>query len=387
MKRNMILLGVMIILLEVVSCKSNDVATLTSIQITPNKVLGTYDLSNDVEKEFEMIPLETNDSCLIGHIQRIIFQNNKYYILDNNHTITIFDNTGKFNSALNKQGRAPGEHKSIRDFVVIEDNIWIYDEINQSLSCFDSKFNKRDEYKVKTTFNNITNIGDIIYGAGKWLGYEPENYQILQYDTRNKKITQYLEYPAQKQQYIAFGKKDQLASTLNTCLFIQPYCDTIFELSNGGISPKYRYNFSERFLDKRFTEFEDALKAQQNKMIIGIEGIYQTNASIIILYVDQQEGRFAIYNKNTGTCNVYDYQFQNSRLGNLKTMSVSFTPSNEIITTYEAHNLINYSQNIFDKTKFQNREELQKIEGIIKNLKEDDNPIIFKYKLKEDSKL
>lgn len=390
MKKSTILLGFILIILEVVvvvSCKSSDAPLLASIQITPDKVLGAYDLANDVETTFDIIPLETNDSCLVGNIQRIIFQNNKYYILDNNHTITIFDNTGKFNSVFNKRGRAPGEYKSIRDFVVIEDNIWIYDEINQSLSCFDSKFNKKDEYKVKTTFNNIANIGDIIYGAGKWLGYEPENFQVLEYDTRNKKITQHLEYPAQNQQYIAFGKKDQLASTLSNCLFIQPYCDTIFELIDGTVIPKYQYNFSERFIDKRFTEFEEALKAQQNKMIIGIEGIYQTDKSVIILYVDQQDGRFAIYNKNSETCNVYDYQLKNSRLGNLKTMSISFTPNNEIITTYEAHNLLNYSQNIFDKNKFQNIEDLQKIECIIKGLKEDDNPIIFKYKIKEDSKL
>ena len=42
---------------------------------------------------------------------------------------------------------------------------------------------------------------------------------------------------------------------------------------------------------------------------------------------------------------------------------------------------------IFDKNKFQRTEDLQQIEKIIENLKDDDNPVIFKYKLKEDSKL
>lgn len=387
MKRSTILLGIMTIMLVISSCSSNTQTPLTSIHIIPNKILGNYDLADDVELSFDMIPLETNDSCLLGNIQRIIYQNNKYYILDDNHTITIFDTTGNFNRALNKQGRAPGEYKSIRDFVVIGDNIWIYDEVNQSISCFDSNFNKTDELKVQTTFNNIANVENTIYCAGKWLGYESKNFQILQYNTENKKTAQFMEYPAQNQKYIAFGKKDQLAPSLNNCLFIQPYCDTIFELVNGTIVPKYQYNFSERFIDKRFVEFEEALKAQQNKMIMGIEGIYQTQSSIIIFYVDQQDGRFAIYNKKSGDCNVYDYQFKNSRLGDLKTMAINFTPNQELITIYGAHNLRTYTQEIFDKNKFQRTEDLQQIENIIKNLKDDDNPVIFKYRLKEDSKL
>lgn len=70
-------------------------------------------------------------------------------------------------------------------------------------------------------------------------------------------------------------------------------------------------------------------------MIIGVSAIYQTRASILILYAEP-EYKFAIYNKETGITNVYYLPFVNSNLGNLRTIRVEFTNNQEIIAIYSA---------------------------------------------------
>lgn len=116
-------------------------------------------------------------------------------------------------------------------------------------------------------------------------------------------------------------------------------------------------------------------------MIIGVSAIYQTPASILILYAEP-EYKFAIYNKETGITNVYFVQFVNSYLGNLGTMRMEFTDNREIITTYSAADKPSFIQ---DRVK--NPGDRQKIENVFVGLAEDSNPVVLKYKLKKNSKL
>lgn len=367
------------------SCSSRSSSALKEIVIDPSHTLGFYDLAEDVEPEFDIFALETTDSCLVGGICRTIYTNDLYYILDNNSVIFIFNPQGKFVSKLDKIGRAPDEYIHIRDFTVIGENIWIYDEIRRKLSCYDKNLDKIEDVEMNIV-NKITCAGENIYGAGVWFGIDKENFQIIEYNTLNKEIKKLIPY-SQNYDQNEFAKNpyipyiiNQLAPLADSCLFIQPYCDTLFQLGHGTVTPRYKYRFTERFVDKRLTvdEWEEECK---KSMIIGVSAIYQTPASILILYAEP-EYKFAIYNKETGITNVYFSQFVNSYLGNLGTMRMEFTDNREIITTYSAADKPSFIQ---DRVK--NPGDRQKIENVFVGLAEDSNPVVLKYKLKKNSKL
>ena len=65
--------------------------------------------SGDIFKTISFIPLETNDTCLLGTASRIIYKNAIYYIKSNNR-IYLFDDKGDIIRIINRHGDGPEEY-------------------------------------------------------------------------------------------------------------------------------------------------------------------------------------------------------------------------------------------------------------------------------------
>jgi hypothetical protein len=101
------------------------------------------------------IYLETNDSCLIGRVNKIVKSNGNYYILSDDRNIDMFDDDGSFISRLNKLGGGPGEYADIGDFNIVD----IYDESEIWICDFD----KIKRYKLNPA-NRVWNfISDLSF--------------------------------------------------------------------------------------------------------------------------------------------------------------------------------------------------------------------------------
>lgn len=89
------------------------------------------------------IPLQTTDDCLLAGIDRIIFQNNKYYIYDiSGDQLCVFSSDGTFITKIGKKGHGPGEYAKIEAFSVDSlDNTFIYCEQKQSVLEYDKNAN------------------------------------------------------------------------------------------------------------------------------------------------------------------------------------------------------------------------------------------------------
>jgi len=75
----------------------------------------------DYFKHIELIPLETNDTILIGRLEKIIEHQNRYYIFDGHRTqlcVKVFDESGKFSHKIGKKGQGPGEYSYIEDVFI-----------------------------------------------------------------------------------------------------------------------------------------------------------------------------------------------------------------------------------------------------------------------------
>ena len=117
--------------------KSIPIIVLIGIFISCSKYEGNYkndavkiEIQNNDPNEFnytqiidsvEITQLETNENSIIGGILKIVFKHQKVFILDRNHNLLIFEESGKFFSKLNKRGKGPGEYIELRDFFITED--------------------------------------------------------------------------------------------------------------------------------------------------------------------------------------------------------------------------------------------------------------------------
>ena len=78
---------------------------------------------SQIAESVEYIPLETSQSSLVDKLRwnSIVYENNKFYI-KYNHSLFIFDNTGKFLFNFNRYGRGPQEYDYLSDFCIDHDD-------------------------------------------------------------------------------------------------------------------------------------------------------------------------------------------------------------------------------------------------------------------------
>ena len=77
---------------------------------------------SEIFGDYRIIPLETNDSSLIGGVmyspQRYIKHDGRFYVNSEN-AVLVFDNDGKFIQRLDRYGEGPGEYSYFSDYNVI----------------------------------------------------------------------------------------------------------------------------------------------------------------------------------------------------------------------------------------------------------------------------
>lgn len=61
-------------------------------------------------KDYKLIRLETNDSCLISRISNLLQDDEYFFILDAAGEVFAFDTEGKFLHRFGEKGKGPGEH-------------------------------------------------------------------------------------------------------------------------------------------------------------------------------------------------------------------------------------------------------------------------------------
>lgn len=78
---------------------------------------------DDIIEDFKYIKLETNDSCLIGEVKQLIIHKSRIYVLSDG--VFCFNMDGKFQFAISKKGRGPGEFLQILNFGIDDDRLYL----------------------------------------------------------------------------------------------------------------------------------------------------------------------------------------------------------------------------------------------------------------------
>ena len=364
------------------ACKTADKVNgdLPEIYVDLSKEQDFYDISDDIGPDFEIVALETNDQCVLGEIKKVVFANNRYYILNSNPLgIYIFDTAGKYVDKLDKLGRGPGEYLSLTSFAVIGRDIWIYDNTGYKIMRYNENFVNTETSPLRSTIFDVESLGDDLLLSSDFVGYDPVNYQLYEYDTKKHETKKYLDYEAQSPDILPIQKDRQFAKLNDACLFIYSYCDLIYNITADGVEPEYRFRFSQRYEDVPVT-MDDY--SEESKVIRGLSAIRQTPRSIILEYIDQQRPKYAIYNKATRQCIPYRSTMRALSLGGLLINDYRIE-GDDLIACYYSMYLLNPM--IFDLNKVGDAAAKKRFETVTSKLSEYDNPILIKFKLKPDS--
>ena len=143
--------------------------------------------NNDIFKTIRYIPLETRDDVLISGVDKILYSNSCFYILDSN-SIFIFDKNGKFINCISKVGNGPREYLGINCFDLDKDgNVYIYDNHSSKIIKYGRDENDYEEIKMKNYFEEfaVVDRGLILRNVYNYKGIISH---ISYYDFQTEKI-------------------------------------------------------------------------------------------------------------------------------------------------------------------------------------------------------
>jgi hypothetical protein len=118
--------------------------TINAQDIVPDDN-STIPLSEFVES-IDIIPLESNDSCILGEIRKIVIHNDHIFLIESHRPKTVyrFDMQGNFSNSIGVYGQGPMETLELQDFSINEEEnrIYLLDNAKHAIFCytFDGEF-------------------------------------------------------------------------------------------------------------------------------------------------------------------------------------------------------------------------------------------------------
>lgn len=360
---------------------------LAQINIDPDQVENFIDISPMLDDSIEIIPLETTDECLLSNIERLIFYKGHFYILDEpRRNIFVFDEAGRFVRKIGKQGSGPGEYSSILFFDIIGDSIFVSSKLG--FKCF--VYNLTTGELIKDFFHEVSHVDGFsldksVYFITNYEKVDKGNFNLCRLDLSNEKVVdKFMPFDNKQSKFKNFGLADYVCLYKDSAYVILPYNDTIYQVTKEEVTPMYKVHFTTRNLpeDMQPIDVKSRRVVAEEAYVKGLEDIQISKDYILGMYFDKYSIRNVLINRHTLEAKVTNC-FSVKKLGYLP-LSKFFVLNEDLISIESMSSLetslntiLSSSQSCVEERYKERLKELQK------NLKEDSNPVLFRYRFKE----
>lgn len=348
---------------------------LIKVEIGPDDLVDEINLSQIVD-DFRLVRLETNENCLIGKIDKIIFYKNFILIFDLFHqTLFLYSENGDFLRKIGKRGGGPGEFLELQDFTIdsIRNQILLLDYQKIHKFSFDGKYIESKNITFIASSFSLLPFEDIaFYGGAK-------EYRIIITDKKGEIKAKYFPYSLRSRIHPLLP----ITHYENKTLFDIPLCDTIYEIKGSKIIPFLFLDFG----DLSFT-YDDYLTLSDAQKSNVYEYVHSSNIYMYhyLFIPTKKQFYFAIATGGVGYSGFYNLKTENSLFFPMKKMNndlfgadFPFYPlgvkHNEYIFLVSANSLLKSYENEIIKSK--------KIDSIIENIDKYSNPVLLFVKIKE----
>lgn len=255
--------------------------------------------------DVECIPLATNDASLIADIDKVLYQDDTFYVFDKvGKKILLFNKQGEFLKSIHKIGQGPGEYTEPCDMDVDnEGNIYLSDWATQSIIVY-RKGNENDfqVIRIGEYFLDFAVVDHSIYlGLVYQEGEARQNLAI--WNKELKRMETVKENRLMEGNKIAYRAKHYLFRSNNKVLYYERFNSCIYQLEESKIDSCVCFSSK-----KMPTEEAVRLWAQCNPMeqlqksfqyIADVSACYET-ADFISIVFQTIPASYGIINKNSG---------------------------------------------------------------------------------------
>ena len=338
--------------------QSNYVVIDLSKQISMNSVKAS-----ELIKEVRYIPLETTDESVIGDVAILKPVKEGFFMLSGNRfdQLSFFDADGQFIRRIGQRGQGPGEYLSLTGFDVSEQErlLFLYSSNRQILIyTFDNKFLRSIPIDIRGVVMKTT-WGYIAYkdplSQPQNLGKEAAVLVSLDENGNELEVLQYRKIEIERG---SFFNPALLKNFDGNYYYYPPFQDTLYSVQADKIIPKYVLPKGSFSIDIKDVE---TLEKRRDAFSRGISlGDFILNDHQLILHCTRQNQE-----------KMYIYDLASKKLSGVSEIvndmdnSFPFRPF-----------FIHLNQWLEIKTAYEIINESAMLPAALKNLDEEDNPVI-----------
>lgn len=258
MKKSVTLLFVLCFLFSCRSSRNEKTENAYTINVDEAQKSDFYSMFDSMT----YIPLETIEDHEIGKIDRVLYHDGKYFILDGlTNKVFVFKNDGKYYSVIDAVGNGPGEYVQITDITI--------DKFNNVVKILDSMQNKIVSYDLEGHFIGETKLS-ISYAPIHFCQVDKDMYAFDLQRSSNEKEWQYNlsinseEFsepirkflPYDKALNVCFSPRITLQDVNGEIIFIPLYSSTIYTVGPLEVKPRYVFDFGDKWVSQDFIDIE-----------------------------------------------------------------------------------------------------------------------------------
>ena len=387
-----------IIMMEYSCTKKQNFGPIETISIDPRKMKPEVDITYAIDTGyFEIIPLETNNDCLIAEVTRIYLLNNKIVVYDAMaHGAYIFNRDGSYHAKVCAVGQGPGQYPaSINDIMVSNNYIGVLvPPFGIMFYDFDGNFVKKISLEGSWGINLFTFDDIDYYLVNDWSRTDIGCYFFFKLNSEKNRVYSYLPFSEQDGKNGRGWGLDKYYNLYdNSALIYFSSIDTLFHVTpSGEIIPRYAIDIAYNKMPdelKRGNGYEALKSAAANNYYTGIANVAETSR---YLFLKINGINYAVYDKKEKEIKTIAIVHKIPSFCNVGIADIFSSTEGDYILTYgSGFDLFNYKKNI---TKMQADKSRKNGDGInafekeffkvLQNIKnEEDNPVVFIFKAKD----
>lgn len=272
------------------------------------------DLDNSETKELtssftnlELIPLETSEEAVIGMPVKVLYHNEKYYVLDRRaFSVLVFDSEGKYLKKLGALGRGPGEYLNLYDigFNPYTEDLELMSprgvliSYNETSDTYITNLQLPRDIESVHHFINLNEDVILFYSA-----YEKE--QLLFYSrSADQVIEKALRNTDPENKIRAKSFFSPFALYNNSVYFLDSNTQSVYEVSDLGLQLRYELNFGRHQFN--IDQIDPGLDPSAFRAVINeksfafpILNYYMNDKILGLSFYFDQENRMIVYDKKT----------------------------------------------------------------------------------------
>ena len=216
----------------------------------------------------EVIPLETNDNCLLMSIDKIRAYKDSLYVFDERReALYVFGKGGGFVRQISRRGQGPGEYTRISDFVLDNERkeIWLLAPYGYCLAYgLGGNYLRKTELPAKPNYQSITILPDGNYAL--WSCVEEEEEGITLTDMAGAYLNGYWH----NDRIIDFMQLRPFYEYEGRAYFATAFDNPVYEVTSDTMKPAYRWDFGDRNVDaQKLAPYLDiANSSERNRQLL-----------------------------------------------------------------------------------------------------------------------